>query len=142
MSDDEAAEGPAVELGEASPVPGAPLQRVAARLHWGMARSEVRRREGDTEVRTPDGPRRLGAVLDEVEVPYFESRREFVGAVRDVIGHGPVPTTETTATDGDTDMGTETDTDEPADPDAELEPATEEAGSDADADTQTDTDED
>lgn len=94
MSDDEDEEAPSVELGEAAAVEGAPLARVASRLHWGMAKSEIERREGETRVRTPDGPTPLAEVLDRVDVPYFESRREFVTAVRDEVGIGPVPTSE------------------------------------------------
>ncbi|MFB6138168.1 MAG: DUF5789 family protein [Halobacteriaceae archaeon] len=93
MADDESDESePAVPLGEGAPVAGAPPARVAERLTWGVERSEVRRTEGDTEIRTPDGPRQLGDVLDEVDVPYFERRQEFLDAVREVVGHGPVPT--------------------------------------------------
>lgn len=87
-------EGPAVELGEADPVEGAPLARVASRLTWAIEKSEVARKEGDAVVRTPDGPRELAEILEEVEVPYFEDRQEFVDAVRDVVGYGPVPTAE------------------------------------------------
>jgi hypothetical protein len=95
MADDsEEDEGPAVELGDGAPVEGAPLARVASRLTWGMEHSEIVRREGDTVVRTPDGPQELGDVLDEVDVPYFEHRREFTDAVREVVGDGPVPTAE------------------------------------------------
>jgi hypothetical protein len=93
-TDEEAQEGPVVELGEGDPVEGAPLARIAARLHWPVQQSEVERREGDATVRTPDGPRELSAVLDAVGVTYFESRREFVDAVRDVIGTGPIPTAD------------------------------------------------
>lgn len=85
---------PTVELGTGRPVEGAPLARVSARLMWGIERSVVREREGDTRIRTPEGPRRLGAVLDEVEEPYFATRREFESAVRRVVGTGPVPTTD------------------------------------------------
>jgi hypothetical protein len=93
MADDDSEEAEhAVELGEGEPVEGAPLARVASRLTWGIERSEVVRREGDTTVRTPDGPRELGDVLEEVGVSYFESRQEFTDAVRDVLGTGPVPT--------------------------------------------------
>ncbi|MFB6078568.1 MAG: DUF5789 family protein [Halarchaeum sp.] len=93
MADDEAEEdAPAVELGSGPAVEGAPLARVAARFTWGIQRSEIVRREGDTEIRTPDGPRPLAHVLDAVDVPYFESRREFEDAVRAEIGDGPVPT--------------------------------------------------
>ncbi|MFB6087470.1 MAG: DUF5789 family protein [Haloarculaceae archaeon] len=88
---DEAEEEPAVELGEHTPVEGAPLARVASRLTWPIEHSEVVRREGDTTIRTPDGPQALEEVLDDVDVPYFESRTEFTDAVRDVIGTGAVP---------------------------------------------------
>lgn len=83
---------PAIELGEGEPVEGAPLARVTSRLHYGIEHSEVRRREGDTVVRTPDGPRELGDILDETDETYFDTRRALVGAVREVIGDAPVPT--------------------------------------------------
>lgn len=95
MADDEEAdEGPAVELGEGEPVEGAPLARVASRLTWGKKHSEIVDRESETTIRTPDGPRDLGDVLEEVDVPYFETRQEFTDAVREVIGTGPVPTAQ------------------------------------------------
>ncbi|MGB9986426.1 DUF5789 family protein [Salarchaeum japonicum] len=94
MADDEEDEGPAVELGDGEPVDGAPLARVSARLTWGVEKSEIARREGDTTIRTPDGPRELGTVLDEVESTYFSSRNDFETAVRGVVGTGVVPTTE------------------------------------------------
>ncbi|MFB6353447.1 MAG: DUF5789 family protein [Halobacteriales archaeon] len=90
--DDEADEGPAVELGEGAAVEGAPLARVAARLTWPVERSEVLDKEGETVIRTPDGPRELAHVLEAVETTYFASRQEFVGDVREVVGVGPVPT--------------------------------------------------
>lgn len=90
--DEDEAEEPAVELDDASPVDGAPLARVAARLTWGMEHSEVVRKEGDTEIRTADGPRTLESVMADVDAPYFETRQDFVAAVRDVAGVGPVPT--------------------------------------------------
>lgn len=93
MSDDEAEEeAPAVELGERTPVDGAPLARVASRLTWPLQKSEVARREGDSVIRTPDGPQSLEDVLEDVETTYFESRQEFVGDLEDVIGTGPIPT--------------------------------------------------
>lgn len=94
MSDDESeeAEEPAVELGEGPDVEGAPLSRVSARLTWGIEHSTIVDREGDTEIRTPDGPKELATVMEDVDVPYFEHRREFESAVREVIGDGPVPT--------------------------------------------------
>ena len=83
---------PAVTLGEGDPVEGAPLARVASRLTWPIERSEVDRKEGETVVRTPDGPRPLGELIDEVEITYFATRKEFTGAVREVAGSGPIPT--------------------------------------------------
>lgn len=93
MSDDESDdEAPAVELGDGPDVEGAPLARVSARLTWGIEHSTIVEREGDTTIRTPDGPQDLATVLEEVDVPYFAERQEFESAVRDVIGTGPVPT--------------------------------------------------
>ncbi|MFT4882273.1 MAG: hypothetical protein ACI9CA_000819 [Natronomonas sp.] len=91
-SDDE--DEPAVTLGEGDAVEGAPLARVSARLMYGIERSAVIEREGDTTVRTPDGPRELATVLQEVDVPYFATRQEFESATREAIGTGPVPTAE------------------------------------------------
>jgi hypothetical protein len=54
--------------------------------------STVVEREGDTTIRTPDGPRTLADILADVSVPYFADRHEFEDAVRAVIGTGPVPT--------------------------------------------------
>lgn len=81
-------------LGDRQPVEGAPLARVTARLTWGIERATVRDREGSTLVRTPDGPRTLRSILDELDRPYFPTRQAFETAVRDVIGTGPVPTTD------------------------------------------------
>ncbi len=91
MSDDDETE-PAVELGEGPNVDGAPLARVASRLTWPQERSRINEKEGDAVVRTPDGPRELTAVLEEVDETYFDRRQTFLAAVRDVIGHGPVAT--------------------------------------------------
>jgi len=92
--DDEAEEpeAPAVELGEAAPVEGAPIARVASRLTWPQERSEIVRKEGETTVRTPDGPRALADVLESTDVTYFATRQAFSEAVRGVVGTGPVPT--------------------------------------------------
>lgn len=95
--EDESGEEPSVALGEGDPVEGAPLARVSARLHYGIEKSEVRRREGDNAVRTPDGPRELNDVLDETDATYFDTRQAFEGAVREIVGRGPVPTTGGTA---------------------------------------------
>ena len=92
MSDDESEEETAVELGEGPDVEGAPLARVIARLSWGIEHSTVVDREGDTVIRTPEGPQELSEVLADVDVPYFADRHEFEDAVREVIGTGPIPT--------------------------------------------------
>ncbi|MFB6124643.1 MAG: DUF5789 family protein [Halanaeroarchaeum sp.] len=95
MAEDTDEDGPAVELGEGEPVEGAPLARVAARLTWAIQKSEVDRKEGDTVIRTPEGPRELSSVLADVDETYFDTRRAFEDAVRNAIGAGPVPTAET-----------------------------------------------
>ncbi|MFB6281737.1 MAG: DUF5789 family protein [Haloferacaceae archaeon] len=93
--DDEASEeDPTAVLGDGPAVEGAPLARVAARLTWPQEASAIRRKEGDAVIRTPDGPREVGAVLDEVDETYFDTRQSFVGAVRDVVGRGPVATAD------------------------------------------------
>jgi len=96
MSEDESPEAeeeaPAVELGEAERVEGAPLARVASRLTWPQERSEIVRKEGGAVVRTPDGPKELAGVLDSTDTTYFATRQDFLRAVRDVVGVGPVPT--------------------------------------------------
>jgi hypothetical protein len=95
MSDDEEeTEEPAVELGEGPDVEGVPLAQVTHRLHYGIELSEVVRREGDTEIRTPEGSRELGDVLDETDETYFETRNALTEAVESVVGTGPVPTAE------------------------------------------------
>lgn len=86
---------PAVPLGDGESVEGAPLARVASRLYYAIEKSEVVRREGDTTIRTPDGPRDLGDVLEESDEVYFDTRQAFEEAVRDVVGTGPVPTGST-----------------------------------------------
>ena len=93
-TDEEEAEGPAIELGEGDPVEGAPIARVASRLHYAIGKSEIDRREGETTIRTPDGPRELSSVLEETDEVYFDTRRSFEVAVREVVGTGPVPTAD------------------------------------------------
>lgn len=83
---DDEAEGPPIELGDGPDVPGVPLARVTSRLTYGIEQSTIRRREGDTEIRTPDGPRALGDVLDAIDIPYFERRQELETAIREEIG--------------------------------------------------------
>ena len=94
MSDESDEAGPAVELGEGEPVEGAPIARVSARLSWAIQKSEIDRKEGETLVRTPDGPRELSDILGDVDETYFDTRRAFEDAVREVVGTGPVPTGE------------------------------------------------
>jgi len=92
-----------VALGPGQSVEGAPLARVAARLTWGIERSTVLEREGDTVIRTPDGPRELADVLAGVEETYFATQQEFERAVRPIIGTGPVPTADSGAVSEDDD---------------------------------------
>lgn len=94
MSDNEEEEetGPAVELGDGPLVEGAPLARVASRLTWPIERSRLLDREGDSTIRTPDGPRTVADVLADVETTYFDTRQTFLEAVRDEVGRGPVQT--------------------------------------------------
>jgi hypothetical protein len=95
MSDsgeEEDGDDPVVELGDGEPVRGVPLARVASRLTWPIEASEIERKEGQVEVRTPNGTRPIADIIVEVDVTYFERRQEFVDAVRDVVGVGPVPT--------------------------------------------------
>lgn len=87
-------ETPAVELGEGEPVKGAPISRVAARLTWAIQKSEIERKEGDTMIRTPEGPRELADILAAVDETYFPTRQFFQETVRSVVGSGPVPTAE------------------------------------------------
>ncbi|MFC4356825.1 DUF5789 family protein [Halobium salinum] len=97
MSDDDAEEeeeAPAVELGDREPVEGQPVARVASRLTWPQEASRVLEKEGDSTVRTPDGPQTLDQVLDAVDETYFDSRQTFVHEVHAVIGDGPVQTEE------------------------------------------------
>ena len=92
--EEEEAEEPAVTLGEASPVEGAPISRVASRISWPRAKSAVLEAEGDEPIRTSEGAVPLTAILDDVEISYFARRQEFVDAVREVIGYDPVPAVE------------------------------------------------
>jgi len=80
----------AIELGPDADIEGVPIAQVAARLTWGISASRIRRREGSTTIRTPDGPRELGDLLDETDRSYFESRQDFRSTMDRVIGSGPV----------------------------------------------------
>lgn len=91
MAEDDTEDEPAVSLGEGNTVEGAPLARVAERLMWGIEKSEIDAREGDTTIRTPDGPQELSTVLGSIDQPYFATRQEFIDAVEAHVGTGPVP---------------------------------------------------
>lgn len=96
MADDESEEQeePAVELGEGPDVKGAPIARVASRLTWPQEKSRIVEKEGEAAIRTPEGPRYLASLLEDVDVTYFDRRQTFVEAVEDVVGRGPVKTAE------------------------------------------------
>jgi len=97
MSDDDSEENeeePAVELGGGPEVEGAPLARVTSRLHWPIQKSRLETLEGDSTIRTPEGPRRIDDVLEEIDDTYFDTRQHFEAAVREVVGTGPVETAE------------------------------------------------
>jgi hypothetical protein len=91
MAEDTDEEDAGVELGEPATVEGAPISRVAERLTWAIQKSEVDRKEGDTEIRTPDGPRPLSEILAAVDETYFPTRQAFRAAVEGEIETGPVP---------------------------------------------------
>ncbi|WP_247001968.1 DUF5789 family protein [Halosolutus gelatinilyticus] len=91
---DEDDDAPAVSLGEQTPVEGAPLARVTSRLTWPKEKSEIDRLEGDSVIRTPDGPRELSTVLGAIDETYFQRHQEFERHVRDVVGTGPIPTAD------------------------------------------------
>lgn len=90
-SDDSAEEDPdTVPLGEAEPVEGAPIARIAARLSWPQEKSEIDRKEGAQTIRTPNGPRPLTELLEDVETTYFARRQDFMKSMEGVIGNGPI----------------------------------------------------
>lgn len=107
MADDEDSEEPTVTLGAKQAVEGAPLARVSARLMWGIEKSAIIEREGETVVRTPDGPQELADLLGAVDHTYFATRQEFEDAVTEVLGDGPIP-----AESGDQEAEQETDSDD------------------------------
>jgi hypothetical protein len=90
--DEEEAEEPVVELGEGEAVEGQPLARVASRLTWPHEKSRVIEKEGESVIRTPDGPQSLADVLADVDVTYFDTRQSFVAAVTEAVGDAPVQT--------------------------------------------------
>ena len=141
MSDsEEDAEGPAIPLGEGEGVEGAPLARVTSRLHYAIGKQEIIRREGDTVIRTPDGPQEVSSVLEATDEVYFDTRQAFESAVRDVIGTGPVPTTgvsEESESSAEPEESEETEESEAAEESEEAE--TEDAESEAEETEQTET---
>jgi len=90
MTEDDS-EKPAVQLGTGNAVEGAPLARVTERLMWGIEKSAVRKREGETAIRTPEGPQELGELLTDVDRQYFATRQEFEAALDDAISDGAIP---------------------------------------------------
>jgi len=50
---------PAVPLGDGPEIEGEPLARVASRLTWPAQKSDAIAQEGETTIRTPQGPRDL-----------------------------------------------------------------------------------
>lgn len=121
----EDSEEPEITLGDAAPVEGAPPARVAERLTWGIEKSEIDRREGETLIRTPDGPQELSSVLTSVDRTYFATSQEFEDAIRSVIGWGPIPVAEESdqsekATETEAEAEADADTDADADADAET----------------------
>ncbi|SFL02586.1 hypothetical protein SAMN04487950_2024 [Halogranum rubrum] len=109
MADEEAEdEAPVVELGEGEAVEGAPLAQVASRLTWPQEKSLIERKEGDAVVRTPSGPQTLSDVLTKVDTTYFDTRQTFVTAIEDVVGSGPVETTESTSSSSTSTSSTST----------------------------------
>jgi len=92
--DEEAEEEPAVELGSGASVEGAPIARVASRLKYPQQRRRILELEGDSEVRTPEGPQSIESLLEDVDTTYFDTRQTFVEAVRNAAGHGPVATSD------------------------------------------------
>lgn len=92
MSDENEDEEPVVELGDKKAVEGAPLARIADRIHWPLQKSEIVRRYGEETIRTSSGPQSLEAILEDIDISYFEHKDEFVTACREEIGYGPVPT--------------------------------------------------
>jgi hypothetical protein len=134
MTDDDSEE-PAVTLGAGQAVEGAPLARVSARLMWGIEKSAVREREGETLIRTPDGPTELETLLTDVDKQYFSTRQEFEAALSDVIGDGAVPVESD-------DSGEAADSvDEPTDTDSNDESADAEESDDEPADAEDGSDE-
>lgn len=136
MSDngEEEEEVPVVELGDGPDVEGAPVSRVASRLFFPIEESEVLRREGETTVRTPDGPQTVADVLEQSDEVYFETNADLVNTVRSVVGTSPVPTAGGGTTGGSTapagdEEATEAETTETEATEAEANDA--EAGDDA-----------
>lgn len=137
MADDEAEaedEGPVVELGDGPAVEGAPIGRITSRLHYGVEKSEVVRREGDAEIRTSDGPRTLESILDDVEETFFPRQQDLVDAVRGVTGYGPVQTDERDDEDEEADETSDEEADADEEADTDGEDAADEPEADADED--------
>lgn len=93
MSEDGSEDGePAVELGSANQVEGAPIARIASRLSWPQEKGRILSKVGEETIRTPDGPQQLNSIIADVETSYFGTRQQFLQDIEAVIGRGPIPT--------------------------------------------------
>ncbi len=98
-ADDE--DDPAVPLGDGPSIQGAPVARVASRLHYPIEKSQILTREGETQIRTPTGPQELASILAETDTVYFETSQAFTEAIREVIGLGPIPPVESSSSESE-----------------------------------------
>ena len=95
MADDEdETSEPVVEVGDGPDVPGAPVARIASRLTWPQEASRIVEKEGDAEIRTPNGPRTVADVMSEIDRTYFDRQQTFLDAVESVVGNDPVATAD------------------------------------------------
>lgn len=92
MADEESEDEPAVELGPEASIEGAPIARVASRLSWPARKSDIEEQEGDSTIRTPEGPKELQTMLDSIETTYFDRRQTFIDELSEVTATGAVPT--------------------------------------------------
>jgi hypothetical protein len=89
MSDDDAETAPTVSLGADEPVDGAPIARVAARLHYPLPRSQLVARAGEIQIRTPAGPTTLATIIEETDAQIFPTAAALISTVRESAGDAP-----------------------------------------------------
>ena len=89
MADDDAETPPSVSLGPDEPVAGAPIARVAARLHYPLPRSQLLDRAGTVEIRTPSGPTQLGTIIEASDARLFPTAAALISTVRETVGEAP-----------------------------------------------------